>query len=415
MTDDNLYDDLKPNMTDDYDDEEFFHCIRKRDVKNKLAQETYGGSEKNISVAKILTVENIQNTVDKAIALYAQGKTDEADKLIPDFSENYGDEIVVQNNGNIYIDTDTYEELCDDTKQNIYDNLIYKPYKFKKYEEAFKTGNVDSDEKTDYNLAILTEFVIRNHAKIEKNPSILEKLTPEQKSSYEQSYELIKQLREELEKGSDEETKLILDHVKNLSNEELAQISMSPLSDLSDDELKRIAEKSGKNDVDIKNFRKLIENPRKLGNIIFEQTSDENLRNTLKFQAAQANEEAQVAVNEPSQAMSPEELKKNLKEAAANQGASSAEVKETTAGNAQNNQPNTITSENVSDEQMGKTADSIPQQQAGSEAKDNQTSKPLTKAEYIQQLRGITPTMHKPTTQRNVNTAMFQKSYRGRE
>lgn len=128
--------------------------------------------------------------------------------------------------------------------------------------------------------------------------------------------------------------------------------------------------------------------------------ADENLKNTLKLQAAQAKGKSQTTADEQNGEMSPEELKQRLKDTATNHGKSTEETIETATENA----PAVHTNEAV---------DSTAQP-TGIEKEDVQAEQTLTKADYIQRLRGIETPTHKPTIQCNVNTALLQKSYRGR-
>lgn len=392
--------------TPDYENEDDWHIIQKKDIKKKSSQKTYDGTENNVDVEKIQNLENIKDRADKAITLYAQGKTDEADKVIPDFSKIFGEHISIQNNGNIYISEDYYGDVCAFVEIDI-ENNIEKSNMLKACENFLETGNIQekySNEQITYTTAILTEVAKRNHDKILKNPSTLAELTSEQKLSYEQSYTELNQLRHDLENENDDNTQFILNHVKNLSNTELLQTFMSPTKSLTNDEFIQLAENSEIKDISKKRLQKLYklrDNPERIAKFIFPKHSDENLKNTLKLQAAQAKGKSQTTADEQNGEMSPEELKQRLKDTATNHGKSTDETIETATENA----PAVHTNEAI---------DSTAQP-TGIEKEDVQAEQPLTKADYIQRLRGIeTPTMHKPTTQRNVNTALLQKSYRGR-
>lgn len=103
------------DVTNEYED---CYVIPKNKIKEKAKKKIYDGSDLNNSVNNL---QNIRAAADKAICLHVQGKTDEADKILSDFSIDYGDSIKVQD-GNIVVIDNCYSEICDDVAEKIDDN-----------------------------------------------------------------------------------------------------------------------------------------------------------------------------------------------------------------------------------------------------------------------------------------------------
>lgn len=103
------------DVTNEYED---CYVIPKNKIKEKAKKKIYDGSDLTNSVNNL---QNIRAAADKAICLHVQGKTDEADKILSDFSIDYGDSIKVQD-GNIVVVDNCYSEICDDVAEKIDDN-----------------------------------------------------------------------------------------------------------------------------------------------------------------------------------------------------------------------------------------------------------------------------------------------------
>ena len=218
-------------------EEDDYYVISKDNITEKAKNKSYDGTEINIDDNQIHSIQNIRANADKAIALYVQGNVDEAEKIIPNFKEEYGEDIKIKN-GNVYVSD--YDAICEDAMEKI-DNNLHKTNHIKAIENG--TINQDSQDEmlVDYNMAILTEIGKRQYEAIAKDPNGLKNLSAEQATYFAG----LKHLRElQLEDAYDEngeinneDTKFVLDYVKNLSNEELGQkvVGILERSDLIND------------------------------------------------------------------------------------------------------------------------------------------------------------------------------------
>lgn len=208
---------------DDVLTEDEYYVIPKSKIAENANNKTYDGTEINIDDSQIHNIQNIRANADKAIALYVQGKVDEAEKIIPNFKEEYGEDIKIKN-GNIYVPD--YDSICKDAMENIDDNLHRTNHL-----KAIENGTIKQDSPdemlVDYNMAILTEISKRQYESIAKNPDGLKNLSPEQ-ATYFVALKHLRELQQEDAYNKDgstnnKDTKFVLDYVKNLSNEELGQ------------------------------------------------------------------------------------------------------------------------------------------------------------------------------------------------
>lgn len=200
-----------------------YYVIPKSKIAENANNKTYDGTDINIDDSQIHNIQNIRANADKAIALYIQGKVDEAEKIVPNFEEEYGEDIKIKN-GNIYVPD--YDSICKDAMENIDDNL-HRTNHLKAIENG--TINQDSPDEmlVDYNMAILTEISKRQYDAIAKDPDGLKNLSPEQ-ATYFTALKHLRELQQEDAYNKDgstnnKDTKFVLDYVKNLSNEELGQ------------------------------------------------------------------------------------------------------------------------------------------------------------------------------------------------
>ena len=201
-----------------------YYVIPKSKIAEKANNKTYDGTEINIDDSQIHNIQNIRANADKAIALYVQGKVDEAEKIIPNFKEEYYGEDIKIKNGNIYVPD--YDSICKDAMENIDDNLHRTNHL-----KAIENGTIKQDSPdemlVDYNMAILTEISKRQYEAIAKDPDGLKNLSPEQ-ATYFVALKHLRELQQEDAYNKDgstnnKDTKFVLDHVKNMSNEELGQ------------------------------------------------------------------------------------------------------------------------------------------------------------------------------------------------
>ncbi len=208
---------------DDVLTEDEYYVIPKSKIAEKANNKAYDGTEINIDDSQIHNIQNIRANADKAIALYVQGKVDEAEKIVPNFKEEYGEDIKIKN-GNIYVPD--YDSICKDAMENIDDNLHRTNHL-----KAIENGTIKQDSPdemlVDYNMAILTEISKRQYESIAKNPDGLKNLSPEQ-ATYFVALKHLRELQQEDAYNKDgstnnKDTKFVLDYVKNLSNEELGQ------------------------------------------------------------------------------------------------------------------------------------------------------------------------------------------------
>ena len=208
---------------DDVLTEDEYYVIPKSKIAENANNKTYDGTEINIDDSQIHNIQNIRAYADKAIALYVQGKVDEAEKIVPNFKEEYGEDIKIKN-GNIYVPD--YDSICKDAMENIDDNLHRTNHL-----KAIENGTIKQDSPdemlVDYNMAILTEISKRQYESIAKNPDGLKNLSPEQ-ATYFVALKHLRELQQEDAYNKDgstnnKDTKFVLDYVKNLSNEELGQ------------------------------------------------------------------------------------------------------------------------------------------------------------------------------------------------
>ncbi|MCI7486496.1 MAG: hypothetical protein MSB80_03305 [Alphaproteobacteria bacterium] len=208
---------------DDVLTEDEYYVIPKSKIAENANNKTYDGTDINIDDSQIHNIQNIRANADKAIALYIQGKVDEAEKIVPNFEEEYGEDIKIKN-GNIYVPD--YDSICKDAMENIDDNL-HRTNHLKAIENG--TINQDSPDEmlVDYNMAILTEISKRQYDAIAKDPDGLKNLSSEQ-ATYFTALKHLRELQQEDAYNKDgstnnKDTKFVLDYVKNLSNEELGQ------------------------------------------------------------------------------------------------------------------------------------------------------------------------------------------------
>lgn len=208
---------------DDVLTEDEYYVIPKSKIAENANNKTYDGTEINIDDSQIHNIQNIRANADKAIALYVQGKVDEAEKIVPNFKEEYGEDIKIKN-GNIYVPD--YDSICKDAMENIDDNLHRTNHL-----KAIENGTIKQDSPdemlVDYNMAILTEISKRQYEAITKAPDGLKNLSPEQ-ATYFVALKHLRELQQEDAYNKDgstnnKDTKFVLDYVKNLSNEELGQ------------------------------------------------------------------------------------------------------------------------------------------------------------------------------------------------
>lgn len=208
---------------DDVLTEDEYYVIPKSKIAEKANNKAYDGTEINIDDSQIHNIQNIRANADKAIALYVQGKVDEAEKIVPNFKEEYGEDIKIKN-GNIYVPD--YDSICKDAMENIDDNLHRTNHL-----KAIENGTIKQDSPdemlVDYNMAILTEISKRQYESIAKKPDGLKNLSPEQ-ATYFVALKHLRELQQEDAYNKDgstnnKDTKFVLDYVKNLSNEELGQ------------------------------------------------------------------------------------------------------------------------------------------------------------------------------------------------
>ena len=200
-----------------------YYVIPKSKIAENANNKTYDGTDINIDDSQIHNIQNIRANADKAIALYIQGKVDEAEKIVPNFEEEYGEDIKIKN-CNIYVPD--YDSICKDAMENIDDNL-HRTNHLKAIENG--TINQDSPDEmlVDYNMAILTEISKRQYDAIAKDPDGLKNLSPEQ-ATYFTALKHLRELQQEDAYNKDgstnnKDTKFVLDYVKNLSNEELGE------------------------------------------------------------------------------------------------------------------------------------------------------------------------------------------------
>lgn len=208
---------------DDVLTENEYYVIPKSKIAENANNKTYDGTDINIDDSQIHNIQNIRANADKAIALYIQGKVDEAEKIVPNFEEEYGEDIKIKN-GNIYVPD--YDSICKDAMENIDDNLHRTNHL-----KAIENGTIKQDSPdemlVDYNMAILTEISKRQYEAIAKDPDGLKNLSPEQ-ATYFTALKHLRELQQEDAYNKDgstnnKDTKFVLDYVKNLSNEELGQ------------------------------------------------------------------------------------------------------------------------------------------------------------------------------------------------
>ena len=208
---------------DDVLTEDEYYVIPKSKIAENANNKTYDGTDINIDDSQIHNIQNIRANADKAIALYIQGKVDEAEKIVPNFEEEYGEDIKIKN-GNIYVPD--YDSICKDAMENIDDNLHRTNHL-----KAIENGTINQDPPdemlVDYNMAILTEISKRQYDAIAKDPDGLKNLSPEQ-ATYFTALKHLRELQQEDAYNKDgstnnKDTKFVLDYVKNLSNEELGQ------------------------------------------------------------------------------------------------------------------------------------------------------------------------------------------------
>lgn len=208
---------------DDVLTENEYYVIPKSKIAENANNKTYDGTDINIDDSQIHNIQNIRANADKAIALYIQGKVDEAEKIVPNFEEEYGEDIKIKN-GNIYVPD--YDSICKDAMENIDDNLHRTNHL-----KAIENGTIKQDSPdemlVDYNMAILTEISKRQYEAIAKDPDGLKNLSPEQ-ATYFVALKHLRELQQEDAYNKDgstnnKDTKFVLDYVKNLSNEELGQ------------------------------------------------------------------------------------------------------------------------------------------------------------------------------------------------
>lgn len=208
---------------DDVLTEDEYHVIPKSKIAKNANNKTYDGTEINIDDSQIHNIQNIRANADKAIALYVQGKVDEAEKIVPNFKERYGEDIKIKN-GNVYVPE--YDSICKDVMENIDDNL-HRTNHLKAIENGTINQDAPDEMLVDYNMAILTEISKRQYDAIAKDPDGLKNLSPEQ-ATYFVALKHLRELQQEDAYNKDgstnnKDTKFVLDYVKNLSNEELGQ------------------------------------------------------------------------------------------------------------------------------------------------------------------------------------------------
>ncbi len=181
------------DVTTEYED---CYVIPKNKIKEKAKKKIYDGSDLTNSVNNL---QNIRAAADKAIWLHVQGKTDEADKILSDFSKDHGDSIKIKD-GNVIVVDNCYSEICDDIAEEIDDNYKSAPErtadklinlaaegKYKeadkilpgfsnKYKDTFKTNSEDADHDDKYNdlceaieAKSKTENLIKNIDKFEND------------------------------------------------------------------------------------------------------------------------------------------------------------------------------------------------------------------------------------------------------
>lgn len=116
-------DNEKQNIKNVENDDVFYDCyiISADKINDKIKQKTLDGSDLNIYNAEIHNVDNIRANADKAITLYSQNKIKEAEAIIPDFQNSFGNYIKKQNN-NVIVTNNIYPSICQAAHNSIYNN-----------------------------------------------------------------------------------------------------------------------------------------------------------------------------------------------------------------------------------------------------------------------------------------------------
>lgn len=234
-----LKEDEITEIEDDIDEleEGEYYVISKNKITEKAKNKSYDGTEINVDDNQIHSIQNIRANADKAIALYVQGKVDEAEKIIPNFQEEHSEDIQIKN-GNIYVSD--YDAICKDAMKKIDENLHCTNHL-----KAIENGTINQDSPdemlVDYNMAVLTEVCKRQYDAIAKDPNRLKNLSPEQATFFLGINHLREAQMEDAynKDGSinNHDTKFVLDYVKKLSTEELEQkvVGILERSDLIND------------------------------------------------------------------------------------------------------------------------------------------------------------------------------------
>lgn len=376
---------------DDVLTEDEYHVIPKSKIAKNANNKTYDGTEINIDDSQIHNIQNIRANADKAIALYVQGKVDEAEKIVPNFKERYGEDIKIKN-GNVYVPE--YDSICKDVMENIDDNL-HRTNHLKAIENGTINQDAPDEMLVDYNMAILTEISKRQYDAIAKDPDGLKNLSPEQ-ATYFVALKHLRELQQEDAYNKDgstnnKDTKFVLDYVKNLSNEELGQkvVNILESSDL-------INNPETKNNVE--NLKQELKNAR-----------DNKKQEELKKQQAQKN-----TAHKP--------LKQQLKNAAQQRKNKSLNndfvyiTKEVRITQAQYEQvlKNAERQQLARKKMQQKLSKQQPQKNEVVKNDAVAASPQKRNAEMINKLRGLTPKTATPVIKRNLSQNLRNLSNDGR-
>ena len=376
---------------DDVLTEDEYHVIPKSKIAKNANNKTYDGTEINIDDSQIHNIQNIRANADKAIALYVQGKVDEAEKIVPNFKERYGEDIKIKN-GNVYVPE--YDSICKDVMENIDDNL-HRTNHLKAIENGTINQDAPDEMLVDYNMAILTEISKRQYDAIAKDPDGLKNLSPEQ-ATYFVALKHLRELQQEDAYNKDgstnnKDTKFVLDYVKNLSNEELGQkvVNILESSDL-------INNPETKNNVE--NLKQELKNAR-----------DNKKQEELKKQQAQKN-----TAHKP--------LKQQLKNAAQQRKNKSLNndfvyiTKEVRITRAQYEQvlKNAERQQLARKKMQQKLSKQQPQKNEVVKNDAVAASPQKRNAEMINKLRGLTPKTATPVIKRNLSQNLRNLSNDGR-
>ena len=265
--------------------------------------------------------------------------------------------------------------------------------------KAIENGTIKQDSPdemlVDYNMAILTEISKRQYEAIAKDPDGLKNLSPEQ-ATYFVALKHLRELQQEDAYNKDgsinnKDTKFVLDHVKNMSNEEL-----------------------GQKVVDILERSDLINNPETKNNV-------ENLKQELKnAKAKQKQQELEKQQAQKNTAHKP--LKQQLKNAAQQRKNKSLNndfvyiTKEVRITRAQYEQVlKNAERQQLARKKMQQKLSKQQPQKAEIAKNDAVAASPQKRnAEMINKLRGLTPKTATPVIKRNLSQNMHNLGKEGR-